>query len=149
MKADTEALNQLSQSVLELSSILVRTNFEPNISRGLQQNVESLFGCATSGSKCFCCPLTYVSHCGKRRKIIVTAGHCNELRTNRRGRRFFRRLRRNDISASVGKLGEDVRAACTTFLVSSNNRSGIPTTSKNTLVSKRWPVVSIYNKLSC
>ena len=45
MNANTEALEQLHQSLLELISILDKTKFGTNVTEELKQNVQRLFGC--------------------------------------------------------------------------------------------------------
>ena len=48
MKANTEALDQLNQSLLELITILEKTKAGPNVPEELKQNMERLFGCVTT-----------------------------------------------------------------------------------------------------
>lgn len=47
MKVNVEALDQLHQSLLELTSIIEKTNIGPNLSVEMQQNVAHVFECVT------------------------------------------------------------------------------------------------------
>jgi len=48
MKANTEALDQLHQSLLELINILDKIKVGPSVPEELKQNVARLFECVTT-----------------------------------------------------------------------------------------------------
>jgi len=110
MKVNTEALDQLHQSLLELIAILEKTKITPNVSEDLQQNIARLFEYVLRSFH-----QTYYSSSASYRKISSVAHQWSELRAQKS--RFLRFVNRDDISADIAKLNEDIRAACATFVV--------------------------------